>query len=543
MNTSELLKRAITTGLSFLLLLPTSLLQGQNKPIPDRVEAFLFSLPAKAKEQISAGKEQIDFSRYVKEWAKETGQTAAQAEAEITRWVSAVEQKADDSYKLGLAAFYQKDFTSAAEKFARTAGEKAALLNELKQKNQATPEVNAKLVSEGANGLRLAGHAFFFNYDFVNAIKSYQQAITFTSREQAPAAWAAMVSDLGQAYSELGLRADKNNAQKLFANAAEAYRKTLEIYTRETFPREWVETQSSLGAALSLAGMRTDGEAGNKLLNEGADILRKALEGVNRSQTPLLWAKIQNNLGTALAELAVRTGGENGMRLLLDAIAAYRLSLEVRTYETYPEVWADTQANLGAAYYFLKDWPQVAECYTNVLKVFPDNQLAHATASDLYQKVLFNFELAFKLNQEWLKRHPNDLLEQVKLVEKYFTTGRFEECQKQIATYSQSKDFSALVQIVMNITHVPTFIALKQPNAVPAKMQTLLETIKSLPESFKIEFETAGMQYYISQNPMFTPYRDWLLKFFKAAGGANRDAVYFAMEEAQKGFQVMANNQ
>ncbi len=520
----------------------TGILPAQTK-IPDRVESFLLSLPAKAKEQISAGKEQIDFNRYVKDWAKETGQTVAQAEAEITRWVSAVDQKADDSYKLGLAAFYKKDFISAAEKFARTAGEKAALLNDLKQKNQATPEVNSKLVGEGANGLRLAGHAFFFNYDFVSAVKSYQQAIAYTSREQAPAVWAALVADLGQAYSELGLRTDKSNAQKLFSNAAEAYRKALEIYTRETFPREWAETQNSLGAALSLAGMRTDGDAGNKLLNEGTDAMRKALEGVNRTQTPLLWTKIQNNLGTALAELGIRTGGENGIRLILDAIAAYRLALEVSTYENYPEEWAGTQANLGAAYYFLKDWPKVAECYTNVLKVFPDNQLAYVTASDLYQKALFNFDMAFKLNQEWLKRHPNDLLEQVKLVEKYFTTGRFDECQKQIATYSQSKDFSALVQIVMNIIHVPTLIALKQPNAVPAKMQALLETVKSQPENFKIEFDTASMQHYVSQNPIFTPYRDWLIKFFKAVDGANRDAIYMALGETQKGFQVVANNQ
>jgi tetratricopeptide (TPR) repeat protein len=261
-----------------------------------------------------------------------------------------------------------------------------------------------------------------------------------------------------------------------------------------------------------------------------------------RESTPLLWAKTQNNLGAALAEQGMRGTGEEGLRLLLDAIQCYRAALEVRTFESLPQEWASTQNNLASVYYFMKDWPKVAESYTNVLKVFPNSQLAYRTASELHQKVLFNFDLAFKLNQDWLKQNPNDLLEKVKFAEKLFTTGKYPESLAQVTEFVQNKDYSGLVHSVMRIIEVPNLIALKKAGMIPAKLDTMLELVKSQPENFRIEFNTAGMLYYVNQNTLFESYRVWLEKFFGIIAGQNRDAIYITLEEAKKAFPSTNSN-
>ena len=80
---------------------------------------------------------------------------------------------------------------------------------------------------------------------------------------------------------------------------------------------------------------------------------------------------IDVQLGNALSDQGICTGGEEGRRLLAAAIAAFKQALEVRTYEHLPLDWAQTQNNLAKTYFYLEDWLNVAECYANVLKVYP----------------------------------------------------------------------------------------------------------------------------------------------------------------------------
>lgn len=531
----------VSKSIAFIFLLWSGLVFAQT---PDRVELFLLDLTEKAKEQISADTtpDKINFDSYLNEWAKANGLTASQAQAEINRWVAAAEQRGDDQYKLGLAAFYKKNFDQAVEHFNQAALAKATEANELEAKNQLSDQTNLNLVNEGARYLRLAARASLLKNDLLSAVGFFQNAATYTSRKDFPEAWAGTILELGQVYSELALLTTNQDSEKLFSNSTEAFRRALEIFTREAYPQQWAQCQSSLGATLATQGLRTEGAAGNKLLADGAEAMKKSLEIITRERLPLQWAKVQNNLGTALAEQGMRSSGETGLRLLLDAIQAYRAALEIRTYEAHPQEWASTQNNLAAVYTFMKDWPKAAECYTNVLKVFPKNQLAYRTASELYQKVLFNFDLAFKLNQEWLQNNPNDLLEQVKFVEKYFTTGKFQEAQSQIALFIDNKDYSPLVHSVMHIIEIANLIALKNPAAVPAKLDSFLELIKAQPDHFKIEFNTAGMRHYITQNPLFAPYAEWLIKFLTAVDGKKRDDIFIALEEVKTAFPSTNNN-
>jgi hypothetical protein len=71
----------------------------------DRIEKFIRDTAEKSKEQVRLeGKPQeIDFSRYIKDWAVQYGFSAQQAKAGIDKWVAETDKK-NDPYQLGLAA-------------------------------------------------------------------------------------------------------------------------------------------------------------------------------------------------------------------------------------------------------------------------------------------------------------------------------------------------------------------------------------------------------------------------------------------------------
>jgi len=71
---------------------------------------FLNSAASKSKEQVVKGGEpqEIDFERYIKEWAMQYGLSPEQAKAEVEKWVAEVQQKRNSTSDLALAEFYQK---------------------------------------------------------------------------------------------------------------------------------------------------------------------------------------------------------------------------------------------------------------------------------------------------------------------------------------------------------------------------------------------------------------------------------------------------
>ena len=63
----------------------------------DRIEKFVEGLAEKSKQQITPeGKpEDIDFSRYIKDWATQYGFSAEEALAEINKWIADIEKEQD----------------------------------------------------------------------------------------------------------------------------------------------------------------------------------------------------------------------------------------------------------------------------------------------------------------------------------------------------------------------------------------------------------------------------------------------------------------
>ena len=313
----------------------------------DRIEKLVQDLAEQSKQQVKPeGKpEEIDFSRYIKDWAAKYGFNAQQAKEEIDKWIADIEKNQNDLYKLGLAAFAKKNFGEASALFNESAELKAKKLAEVKQREKT-------LTEEVVRDFRLTGDAHYNNYVFDAALQAYQRALSYVAKEQTPRVWAAILVDIGNMHQELGKRTAGLDMHTHLTAAVQACHQALEVYTRETSPQQWATTQ--------------------------------------------------NNLGNVLRNQGTRTEGERGTQLLADAVTAYHQALEVRTRETLPLQWAQTHNNLAEAYVALKDWPNAAASYANVLHVYPDAEEAYRTASGLYHDVLFQFSEAFALNHSEL---------------------------------------------------------------------------------------------------------------------------------------------
>ena len=308
----------------------------------DRIEKFIRDMADKAKSQVTPeGKPQdVDFSRYIKDWAVQYGFSPQQAKTEIDKWVADAEQQ-NDPYQLGLAAYAKKNFTEAGKLFEESAASKVLGAHDASTKAQ-------HLTEEAIRDFRLAGDAHTNNYRFDQALMVYQKARELTLQRDNPRLWADLTVLVGIAESDIGIRTEGEGIHRHLGNAVTAYRDALTVRTKDQLPQQWAMTQNNLGAVLGEQGTRTGGEAGTRLLAEAVTAYREALTVRTKAQLPQQWAATQNNLGNVLRDQGTRTGGEVGTQLLVEAVTAYREALTVRTKAQLPQDWAATQNNLGA---------------------------------------------------------------------------------------------------------------------------------------------------------------------------------------------------
>jgi tetratricopeptide (TPR) repeat protein len=280
-------------------------------------------------------------------------------------------------------------------------------------------------------------------------------------------------------------------------------------------------------------GIRTGGEAGTRLREDAVAAFRNALKVRTREQLPQDWSMTQNNLGNVLKNQGIRTGGEAGTRLLKDAVAAFRNALEVRTFEFLPVGWAQTQNNLAQVYTALEAWPNIAACYANVLMVYPDYEEAYKRASVIYHDGLFDFPKAYRLNKNWLDRHPNDLEAKIKFSEKQFTASQFSDSEQSIVAL-RNEEVAPGLKIPLYTIEIANLVALNKISAVSAVFKTLKIDIAKQPEDFKVSWIFEGTKHFVSQNSALAPYQEWLVSLFQALEGENRDAIMASLENVEK---------
>jgi tetratricopeptide (TPR) repeat protein len=178
---------------------------------------------AKSQDQVAKGGEpnESDFQRYIKEWATQYGLSAEQAQAEVEKWVSEVQQRRDNASDLALAEFYQKHFGKAAELSEQAAQDKIGELENLERKEQA---VKKNLTAGIVNDLGRAGNACYNDYRFEEALASYQKALNYALGGNGPG---PRSKDVGLLLTAMG---DTYDAQGQSGDAIASLRQALEIF-------------------------------------------------------------------------------------------------------------------------------------------------------------------------------------------------------------------------------------------------------------------------------------------------------------------------
>jgi tetratricopeptide (TPR) repeat protein len=496
----------------------------------DRIEKFIRDMADKAKTQVTLeGKPQdVDFSRYIKDWAITYGFSAQQAKNEIDKWVAEAEQK-NDPYQLGLAAYAKKNFGEAGKLFEESAAGKVRRAHEASAKAQ-------HLTEEAIRDYRLAGDAHMNNYQFDQARIVYESARNLTSRNDQPRLWSDLTVLIGNSEAHIGIRTKGEGIHHHLGNAVEAYQAALTVYTKDQLPQDWAMTQNNLGAVLKEQGIRTGGEAGTNLLAEAVEAYRAALTVRTKDQLPQDWAMTQNNLGTVLSNQGIRTGGEAGTSLLAQAVTAYRAALTVYTKDQLPQDWATTQNNLAKASLALEDWPTAAESYRNVLTLYPDYEDAYQTTHAIYHEKLFAYASAFEVTKRWLERHPNDLAAQANFAEAHLTTARYGEAEGRLGALLKKPNLGPSSTVGLRVVEIVNALALKKADTVPGKLQELRTFVSGQPESFHVDWSFEGTTHFVQTEQAFARYRTWLMELFAVVKSTDRAAFLAALDRVQSSF-------
>lgn len=130
-------------------------------------EILMENVANKAKEQVKAGDEpqHIDLDRYLKAWAVKYGFGLDDVQSELDKWAAEIEATSDNFYKLGLAAFYSKNFGEAAKSFTQSAQAHERQVTKVRE-----PE--AELREKVIRDYLLAGSAHYNDYRFQDAVST-----------------------------------------------------------------------------------------------------------------------------------------------------------------------------------------------------------------------------------------------------------------------------------------------------------------------------------------------------------------------------------
>jgi hypothetical protein len=89
----------------------------------------------------------------------------------------------------------------------------------------------------------------------------------------------------------------------------------------------------------------------------------------------------------------------------------------------------------------------------------------------------------------------------------------------------------------LRMIDVANSLALGKAEAVPRKLDELIELVSNQPENFRITWIFNGTLHFISQHERLAPHREWLNQLFAAAKAGERDAIVKALRDAKGTFK------
>jgi tetratricopeptide (TPR) repeat protein len=554
---------------------------------PAQLAKLLESLPEKMKSQVKVdGKAgDTDPKQVVRDYAEEHHLSENEAVAKVDALVLQYEQSPEPE-KRCLAAIYRKHVDQAATTCRTAATSKTDLLKQKRQEVENLSKVRQsggreeenqsgftgllelsvrlvtsrptraqfmaesrspakleeakrqliKLTEEVVGEFQSTGDIYYANYQFDEALKAYDEGLSYVEKKDLPTTWADMQWSIGMANWQIGIRTRDAAITEHLREAVKRYGEAQTVYTKTDFPEAWSAIENNLGNVLRDQGTRTGGEAGTQLLAQAVAAYRDALTVYTQEQLPQDWAMTQNNLGNVLGEQGTRTGGEAGTQLLAQAVAAYKAALEIRTREHLPEGWAQTHNNLARVYVALEDWQGAATSYRNVLTLYPDVEEAYLSTHMAYHEKLFSYASAFDLTKQWLDRHPTDLAAQANFAEAHLTTGRYGEAERRLGELLTKPDLDSSSAVGLRIVEIVNALALRKAGIVPDKLRGLRRFVTEQPESFSGSWSFEGTRQYTHTEKVFTPYAAWLSDLFSVVESKDRASFLAALDHVKTGF-------
>lgn len=371
------------------------------------------------------------------------------------------------------------------------------------------------------------------------AIDVYRQVLTVFTRDQLPQTWADTQNGLGNTLQELGCRTEGRESINLLTEAVIAYESALLVFDRDALPQDWAVTKTNLGSAFKELAIRLRGEEKTKTLHLALKAQEDALTVFTQEELPQDWALTQINLGAVFHELGIAATGSEKDTLLLDAVKIYKSALLVLKLEYDPAHWSIAQLGLANSYEQLHDWANAANSYANVLKVNQNDQKVYQILDSLYHEVLFSFDEAFALNQQWLNHLSKNFLVQSYFAEKHFTTSRFAECEQRLAGLLANAEIEPSTKIALRAIGIANALAQNKTQQIPTELEALQKAIAAQPDTFKVGWTFNGVKHFISTNETLAPPRAWLLQFFAALEREEgRDAILAGLQGARQNFKA-----
>ncbi|MBD2042637.1 CHAT domain-containing protein [Microcoleus sp. FACHB-672] len=216
------------------------------------------------------------------------------------------------------------------------------------------------------------------------AIAGYKVGLSVFTRLDYPNEWAMTQTNLGTAYSDPILAADKPQNIK---SAIACHKKALQVYKRQAFSQQWAMTQNNLGTAYYspfLGGDRSQN------LKSAIGCFKKALQVYKKQAFPQQWAKTQHNLGTAYSELIF---GRDKPQNIKSAIACFKKALQVYNGQDFPENHAEILFNLGCTYQENRKFEQAYNTFVSAIY----------SVEFLRSEIYSGDERKKKLAEEWNK--------------------------------------------------------------------------------------------------------------------------------------------
>jgi hypothetical protein len=95
-------------------------------------------------------------------------------------------------------------------------------------------------------------------------------------------------------------------------------------------------------------------------------------------------------------------------------------------------------------------------------------------------------------------------------------------------------------KIALRAIEIANLLALGNTAQVPDRLQTMIDSLVTQPDDFKVTWTFSGTQHFIDQHAPLAPYRTWLGQLFSALKTEDRQMALTGLQAARAGFQAVA---